>query len=275
MAVGLLADLALGWGAAVLAALGRRIGRRRVALSRRAGAEMTMGRRQVRLAWAELLPLVGGLALAALWLHPLLSAWSVLLGLAGAWVQRRTASQHTAAHRATQELFLNALRSRYAVAHSLTQALSGAAEDLHAPAAPLVVAATATVRHLRAGVPLAQALAPVAALDTTVMRRLATILARSDLAAEAETQALLEELEDQARLARRLADRAQVTLAATRTTLRVLVVAAVVLAALCAALPLWRAYYLARPGAYSAATGLTLCGYAYFAFKIKQLEASL
>ena len=274
LAAGLLGDLGLRWGAAVLAALGRRLGPRRVALSRRGGAAVTVGKRRLTFAWPELLPLGGGIALALVWLSPVLSAWSVGLGLTGLWVQRRTRAPGRQHLRATQEVFLNALRSRYAVTHSLTAALEGAAADLDAPADPLVQAAQETTRHLRAGVPLKAALGALAPLGP-VMLRLATILSRSDLAAERETTALLEELETQARAARRLAERASVILATTRLTLRVLVVVTASLAVMSAVLPLWRVYYLQHPAAYAAATGMALGGYAYFAFKIKRLEESL
>ncbi len=273
---GLLGESILHGGVLVGQAWRRRWGRQRLVLIRQRGAEVSLGRRRVLLlSWQELLPLGGGLFLAAAWHTPGLALWGVILGLSGAWIQRCTARQHTVTQRALHELFLNALRSRYAVAHSLTQALAGALEDLNEPTAPLVLAGQQVLRQLHAGTPLAQALMPFTTLDATVLQRLATVLARADMAAETETAALLGELEEQARHARRLADRAQVTLAATRTTLRVLVVAAVTLAFLCAVLPLWRSYYLARPGAYIAATLFALSGYGYFAFKIKALEDSL
>lgn len=274
LAVALLSDLGLLWGAGVLAALGRRVGRRQVLFSRRAGAEVTVGRRQFTFSWAELLPLLGGVSLAFAWLSPALSAWCVALGLTALWVQRRTRVPGRKQLRATQEVFINALRSRYAVTHSLTAALDGAAGDLEAPDSNVVQAAHETARRLRAGVPVQEATTPLEPLGP-VMLRLATILSRSDLAAERETEALLGELETQARAARRLADRASVMLSATQMTLRVLVVLAVFLSALCAVLSMWRAHYLAHPAAYMAATGMTLGGYAYFAFKIKRLEESL
>jgi hypothetical protein len=274
LAVGLLSDLGLVWVAEVFAALARRLGPRKVALSKRGGAAVTVGKREFAFSWTELLPLAGGLVLAGVWFDPALSAWSVALGLTGLWVQRRTRTPGRKNLRATQEVFLNALRSRYAVTHSLTAALEGAASDLDNPEDAVVQAATETAQRLRAGVPVKEAMGPLATLGP-VMLRLATILSRSDLAAERETTALLEELETQARAARRLAERASVILSTTRLTLRVLVAVTVFLAALSAVLPMWRDYYLLRPAAYAAATGLALGGYAYFAFKIKRLEESL
>ena len=274
LAVGLLGDLGLLWVAEMLSALGRRLGPRKVALSKRGGAVVAVGKREFDFSWTELLPLAGGLLLALLWLDPALSAWSVALGLTGLWVQRRTRAPGRKHLRATQEVFLNALRSRYAVTHSLTAALEGAAGDLDSPEDAVVQAAAETARRLRAGVPIKEAMGALSSLGP-VMLRLATILSRSDLAAERETTALLEELETQARAARRLAERASVILLTTRLTLRVLVAVTVFLAALSAVLPMWRDYYLLRPAAYAAATGLALGGYAYFAFKIKRLEESL
>ena len=80
-----------------------------------------------------------------------------------------------------------------------------------------------------------------------VLKRLTTILARSNLAAQAETQELLASLEEQARQSRRLAERAQVALTVVRLTLRVLVTANTVALALPSVLPTWRRHYLAHP----------------------------
>ncbi len=271
----LLAESALQGAAAVTAALGHRWGRGRLVISRSRGAEVALGQQRVRFGWRELLPFLGGVGLALLWRYPLLSLWSLALGGGGLWVQRRTARRQPVAERAAHELFLNALRSRYEVNRSLLQALQGAIADLDLPESQVTRAAQAVVQQLRAGTPVSEAVASLGRLPVSVLQQLAIILGRSELASETELRVLLAELEARARQARRLADRVQVTLATTRTTLYVLTVVAVTLASLAALLPLWRAYYVRQPSAYVAATLLALSGYAYFALKIQALEESL
>jgi hypothetical protein len=232
------------------------------------------GDKQVTLHPTDVLPLVGGVLLALLWRAPLLSAWSVLVGVVAAVVLRASRPGVTAHRRAEQELFLTALRSRYGVAQSLAAALEGAAGDLDAPDSQLALAVCESVRRLRVGEPVDGALAPLTAQGQT-LRRLTTVLTKAPWSAAAETQALLAELEAGARAQRRLADRARVTLAVVRMTLWILVAANVTAALLGAAIPAWHRHYVAHPGTYVAGTGMALGGFAYFAFKIKALEERL
>jgi hypothetical protein len=115
----------------------------------------------------------------------------------------------------------------------------------------------------------------VLAAYSPFLRRLTTILERSNLAAQEETQVLLESLEEQARQSRRLAERARVALTVVRLTLRVLVAANATIVVAAAGLPTWRQHYLARPVTYVLGSGLALAGYVYFRFKIKYLEERL
>jgi len=271
LATGLLAHLALAWTSGVVVAVGRRLGRRSLAFSRQHGAALQVGQRRVSLSWLALLPLAGGCGLALLWLHPFLSLWAVLLGLAGTWIVHVTRASGKAQLRAEQEVFLNALRGRYAVNQSLTAALAGAAGDLENPDSPLVQAALEAVRRLRASLTLEEALTPLAGLSL-ILQRLTTVLSRAELTAASETATILGELEAQAIRTRRLADRAQVTLVTVRLTLRALVVANAVGATLSTIIPLWRAHYCGHPATYIAGTGLAMAGFAYFSFKIKALE---
>ena len=271
LAMGLLAHLALVWTSGVAVAIGKRLGRRSLVFSRQHGADVQIGQQQISLSWMALLPLVGGCGLALLWLHPLLSLWAVFLGLTGTWIMYSTRASGKTQLRAEQEVFLNALRGRYAVSQSLTAALAGAAGDLENPDSPLVQAALEAVRRLRASQSPEQALTPLIDLSP-IMRRLVTVLSRAELTAAQETKTILEELETQAIRTRRLADRARVTLVTVRLTLRVLVVANVVGATLSTMIPIWRSYYCSHPATYIAGTGLAMAGFAYFSFKIKALE---
>jgi hypothetical protein len=270
-AVGLLGHLALEGGARIAGSLSRRVGRRSVYISRAKGADVRVGERRLKLAWAELLPLAGGVTLALLWRHPFLSTWALAMSAVMVTVAYRTRSPRGAEVRAEAELFLTAFRSRYGVARSLAVALEGAAGDLEDEGSPLVRAAQESVRRLRASVPIEEALKPLGK-QGGVLQRLATILARSGMASTAETRALLEDLEEQARRRRRQADRSQVTLSVVRITLRVLIAANVAGATASALIPSWRAHYAQAPLSYVFGTGMALAGWAYFAFKIKELE---
>jgi hypothetical protein len=176
--------------------------------------------------------------------------------------------------RTEQELCLTSFRSRYAVDRSITRALEGVRADLDAPESALGRALDEATRRLRAGEPLEEALVPLSR-QGTILQRLVTILERAEWASVAEAQTLLEELEEQARYARRLADRARVTLTLVRITLRVLVVANVTAMVVSALIPLWRSYYREHPLTYVAATLLGLLGFTYFALRLKHLEESL
>jgi Flp pilus assembly protein TadB len=130
------------------------------------------------------------------------------------------------------------------------------------------------VQRLYAGEELEKALQPLAA-HSPLLRRLARILERSNLAARDETQVLLEALEDLARQNRRLAEQAHVTLTVVRLTLRILTVANATIIIAAALLPTWRRHYVAQPGTYVLGSGIALVGYGYFRFKIKHLQEQL
>ena len=271
---GFLAYAGLTLTGEVVGGLKRRLLRRVVLTT--VGQETTIawGTRRLALRPVDILPALGGLGLALLWHSPLLSVWSAMLGLAASVVLRAARPQVTPGLRAEQELFLSALRSRYAVEQSLAATLDGAAADLGQADGPLACAVRETVRRLRIGQTLDQALVPLTTQGQT-LRRLVTVLSKAPWTAAAETQTLLGELEEDARRKRRLADRARITLSVVRLTLTILVGANVTAAVLAALLPAWRTHYVAHPATYMAGTGLALGGFAYFAFKIKALEERL
>lgn len=271
---GVLAYAGLSLGTEVVTGLKRRLLRRVVLIT--VGQETTIawGQRRVALRLTDVLPALGGMLLAVIWHSPVLSVWSALLGLAASVILRAARPQVTPGLRAEQELFLSALRSRYAVEQSLAAALDGAAADLGEADGPLACSVRETVRRLRIGQPLEQALVPLTTQGQT-LRRLVTVLSKAPWSAAAETQTLLGELEEDARRKRRLADRARVTLSVVRLTLTILVGANVTAAVLAALLPAWRAHYVAHPATYLAGTALALGGFAYFAFRIKALEERL
>lgn len=186
----------------------------------------------------------------------------------------RSRARKTAEDRALQELFLSALRSRYGVTQSLRRTLEGVLTDLKAEDTRLGQALTETIRLLNAGEPVERAVKPLRN-QGEIMRRLAAILVHAHQSSPEETQELLKELEDQARQARRLAERAQVTLTVTRATLQALVIANTAAMFVVALLPMWRAHYRDQPLTYIVATGLALVGVLYFRFKIKHQEESL
>lgn len=272
--MGLLAYAGLTLGTEVVASLKRRLLRRVVLTTTGNETTIEWGKRRVALRPIDVLPALGGVVLAAIWHTSLLSLWSALLGLAASIVLRAARPQVTPGLRAEQELFLSALLSRYAVEQSLAAALDGAAADLGEADGPLACAVRETVRRLRIGQTLQQALVPLTTQGQT-LRRLVTVLSKTPWSAAAETQTLLGELEEDARRKRRLADRARVTLSVVRLTLTILVGANVTAAVLAALLPAWRAHYVAHPATYLAGTGLALGGFAYFAFRIKALEERL
>jgi Flp pilus assembly protein TadB len=240
-----------------------------------AGATVTVGAHRWTFSWAMLLPLFGGLGLAVLWHQPALSVWSILLGFAASVLIYLSEAPATAEERALEEVFLAAFRSRYSVSHSLGATLRGAAEDIAVDKEHhLSRVVQQTVQRLYAGEELEKALQPLAA-HSPLLRRLARILERSNLAARDETQVLLEALEDLARQNRRLAEQAHVTLTVVRLTLRILTVANATIIIAAALLPTWRRHYVAQPGTYVLGSGIALVGYGYFRFKIKHLQEQL
>jgi len=273
--VGLLSHAGLSLVGSIVTGLHHRWGRRvRIGFAADEGATVTLDQRRVTLSWPLLLPVAGGLVLAVLWHHPVLSTWTALLGGMGTALGYSSQPRKTAEDRTLQELFLSALRSRYGITQSLRRTLQGVAEDLDAPDTSLGQALAEALRLLNAGEPVREAVKPLAT-QGEIMRRLTTILEHTHRTAREETEQLLEELEEQARQARRLAERAQVTLVVTRATLRVLTVANVTAMVTTAFLPLWRQHYRQQPAAYLVATGLACAGVCYFRFKIKNLEENL
>lgn len=238
------------------------------------GATLSIGRESLTFSWLLLLPAMGGIALAGSWRHPLLSTWAVVLGIAGTVLGYRSQARRTTEDRALQELFLSALCSRYGVTQSLRRTLEGVLTDLSAEDTPLGQALAETIRLLNAGEPVEQAVQPLRD-QSEIMRRLATILTHAHQSTPEETRDLLQEIAEQARKKRRLAERAKIALTVTRTTLKVLIVAVTTAVFLAAILPAWRRHYQAQPMSYIVASGIALVGVLYFRFRIKDLEDSL
>ncbi len=273
--VGLLAHAGLGILADIFAGVRRRWGKQvlSIHLDSDTGAEISWKQQSFSFSWTLLLPTVGGLMLALLWRHPL-GCWTLLLGGIGTLGAYRSQPDRTAEDRAQQELFLSALRSRYGITQSLRRTLEGVLEDLDLSESPLYQTLTEVIRLLNAGEPVEKAVQPLTTQGET-LRRLATILKHGHAATPKELRQLLDELVEQAIKSRRMAERAQVTLTVTRTTLRALLLANVTAMTLVTSLPLWRSYYMSRPSTYIVATTLGLAGVLYFRFKIKDLEESL
>jgi len=274
--VGLLAHAGLGVVADVFAGLRRRWGKQvlLVHLDADTGAEISWKKRSFRFSWTLLLPTIGGLLLAILWRHPVLSTWTLTLGILGTIGGYRSQSNRTSEDRAQQELFLSALRSRYGITQSLRRTLEGVLEDLDLSESTLHQSVTEVIRLLNAGEPVKKAVKPLATQGET-LRRLATILKHAHEATPEELRQLLDELVEQAVTGRRTAERAQITLAVTRTTLMALILANATAMTLVTSLPMWRSYYVSRPFTYIVATALALAGVLYFRFKIKDLEERL
>jgi hypothetical protein len=215
----------------------------------------------------------GGLLLAVLWRHPVLSPWFVALGGAVGWMLASTRPSVEREDLRALEAFIASLRSVFAVGQSVFVSLETAAQDLDE--GPLRRAALEAGRRYRADLDARQALAALSEVGWPCLDRLTLVLGEVGRADGETVREALLSLEEGTHATRRLQDRAQTVLTLTRLTLRVLQAANLAALAAVTLLPLGRAFYAARPLALVAATGMALAGSWYFAGEIKRMEALL
>jgi hypothetical protein len=211
-----------------------------------------------------------GLALAALWRHPLLSPWFAALGGAAGWMLVSTRPALRRENLRELETFVSALRSIFSVGQSVFASLAAAAGDLEA--GPLRDTVLEAARRYDADLDAGAALATLRGAGWPHLARLALILEQVARADEATLRETLLGLETRVRRARQLQDRAQTVLTLTRLTLRVLQAANLAALTAAATLPTWRSFYTAQPFVLIAATAMALGGSWYFAVEIRRME---
>lgn len=220
-----------------------------------------------------LVSLTSGVVLAALWRHPVLSPWFILLGGATGWMLV-SARSHTSREDLRQlETFIDMLRSVFTVGQSVFYSLEEAAADM--PDGALRQAVLEAVRRYRADLDPERALAVLRQPGLPHLSRLAAILTEVGRADEDAIRRALQSLQMQIRRSRQLRDRARTVLTLTRLTLRTLQAANLTALAAATALPMWHTFYADRPAMVVAATGMALGGSWYFASEIKRLEELL
>jgi len=215
----------------------------------------------------------GGLLLAAVWRHPILSPWFILLGGATGWVLMSARSKTRREDLRQMETFIDMLRSVFTVGQSVFYSLEEAAEDM--PDGVIKQAVLEAVRRYRADLDVERALAVLRAPGLPYLSRLALILTEVGRADEDAIRNALQDLQMQVRKSRQLRNRAQTVLTLTRLTLRTLQVANLAALAATTALPMWHQFYAERPAMMVVATGMALAGSWYFAAEIKRLEELL
>lgn len=233
------------------------------AASRRPSAALT--RSPVMLASAG-----GGLLLAALWRHPVLSPWFVLLGAATGWVLTSTRSHTRREDLRELETFMDMLRSVFTVGQSVFYSLEAAATDM--PDGAIRQAVLEATRRYRADLDAERALAVLREPGLPHLSRLAAILTQVGRADESAIRSALQSLQNQVHKSRQLRDRANTVLTLTRLTLRTLQAANLTALAAVTALPMWHTFYADRPAMLIVATGMALAGSWYFASEIKRIE---
>jgi hypothetical protein len=221
-----------------------------------------------RLVWG--LPLAGGVIMAVLWMHPVLSPWFVLLGGGIAWMlstfHRRVRREDLRA----LETFIAALRSVFGVEQSVFGALRSAVEGLDE--SPLRRAVETAIRRYDSGQDLEEALGALREAELPQLSRLAVVLGRAGYADNEAIRRALLDLEENTRRARQLRDRAQTVLTLTTITLRILQAANIAAVVAVTLIPMWREFYAARPAALVAGSGAAFAASAYFAGEIRRIE---
>lgn len=216
------------------------------------------------------LGLGGGLLLAALWHHAVLSPWCLLLGGAAGWMVASTGRPASREDLQDLETFIGTLRSVFTVGQSVFVSLEAAGQDL--PEGELRTAVMETVRRYRADLDADRALGSLRGVGSGHLSRLAVVLAQVGCADEQTTRAVLLDLEEQVRCTRRLRDRTATVLTLSRLTLRVLQGANLMALGTVTLVPMWRAFYTGRPLVLVAATGMALAGSWYFAAEMQRME---
>lgn len=216
------------------------------------------------------LGLGGGLLLAILWHHIVVSPWCLLLGGAAGWMVASTGRRTNREDLQDLEMFLGTLRSVFTVGQSVFASLEAAGQDL--PEGELRTAVMEAVRRYRADLDADQALDSLRRVGSGHLGRLAVVLAQVGCADEETIRAVLSDLEEQVRRTRRLRDRTATVLTLSRLTLRVLQGANLMALGTVTLVPMWQAFYAGRPLVLVAATGMALAGSWYFAAEMRRME---
>jgi hypothetical protein len=214
-----------------------------------------------------------GLLLAAAWHHWLLSPWFIALGVACGWILISTRSAVRREDLKELETFIASLKSIFVVGQSVFGGLEIAAGDLDE--GPLRTAVLEAVRRFGVDSSASRALNALKEMKWRHLTRLAVILENVGFSDDESIRKALSQLESAARRTRELRNRARTALTLTRLTLRFLQVANVGAVAAVTLLPMWREYYVVRPLALIAATGLTVAGSWYFANELRRIEGLL
>lgn len=192
----------------------------------------------------SLLPIaLGGLAALLAW-DVLISAFFLVLGIGASYVveaRGRLARLRRLTREA--EILIVKFRSMFGVENSVFVTLERAAGDL--PPGEVRRAAHACLSLTSAGKAAADALAPLAALPSPHLRRLAGVLARAESASQEAFQSVLLDLEADIARQLQIEREAGVELAALKGTARALQGAALLAALWAVVVPAWRAYFLA------------------------------
>lgn len=214
-----------------------------------------------------------GLVLAAAWHHWMLSPWFTALGVACGWILISTRSAVGREDLKELETFIASLKSIFVVGQSVFGGLETAAGDLNE--GPLQTAVLDAVRRFGVDSSASRALEALKEMKWRHVTRLAVILENVGFSDDESIRKALSQLEVAVRRTRQLRNRARTALTLTRLTLRFLQVANLGAVAAVTVLPLWREYYVVRPLALMAATGLTVAGSWYFANELRRIEGLL
>jgi len=214
-----------------------------------------------------------GLLLAAAWHHWLLSPWFIALGLACGWILISTRSVVGREGLKELETFIASLKSIFVVGQSVFGGLETAAGDLDE--GPLQTAVLEAVRRFGVDSSASRALNALKEMKWRHLTRLAVILENVGFSDDESIRKALSQLELAVRRTRELRNRARTALTLTRLTLRFLQVANLGAVIAVTVLPMWRGYYVVRPLAMMAATGLTVAGSWYFANELRRIEGLL
>lgn len=219
---------------------------------------------------------VAGLVLAAIWRHPILSVWWIVLGGAFSWM---TVSTRTIPRRALQivEIFVSGLRNIYPVTQSVSGALEATAAHLPEDGAggEMKAMIAEVLRRVHSGINIKDGLAVLRESGWPMMARLGAVLEQVEHADENSVLRALETLEEQIRAARTLLDRANTVLVLNRFTLWTLQVANLAGILMVSVVPTWHKFYADRPLGLVAATTMALAGSWYFSSEIRRMEAML
>ncbi len=233
-------------------------------------AELGPGRRTLWVLW---LGLGAGLAVALMWRHAVLSPWFVILGGAAGWMWQATRPVTGREDLRILEDFLGTFRSVFTVGDSVFDALAVASDDLGGASGTglLLEAVDGAVRQYRAEANREAALRVLRRTGAPYLNRLAVVLEHVPHSDEDGVREALIHLEEQVHQARRLQDRMGTALTMNRLTLRVLQAANLTALAVVTALPMWRAYYAARPHLLIALSAMALAGSWYFGAEMRRM----